>query len=157
MREDVEVVCSKCRTASDVPEEKVPVGRSYFVCPKCEARINIFKGLQEGSLVINLVGVRFFDEGDEFSEVYCEPGEFWTVMKVTQPCPDRGDDKSCELNNKGRCPNQRLLMRLERNKKLYKTCLYRNGRKVFDKTGRSPVGAKPLTDDYDDDRTYRVF
>lgn len=151
----MDLTCSQCGTTTKVPERKIPIGRSYFLCPKCDSRINIFKGLRPGTLVTNLVGVRFFRDGDEFHEEYCEPGELWRVEQVTQPCPDKGDDKACELNNKGRCPNQRLLVRLERNKMIYRTCLYRNGRRIFDKTSRVPVGAIPLQD-ISDDETYRV-
>jgi hypothetical protein len=150
----MKVTCSQCRTVTDLQDGKVPIGRSYFLCPHCHTRINVFKGLQPGSLVVNLVGVRFFREGDDFHEEYCEPGELWRVVKVTQPCPDRGEDKECEAKNKGRCPNQRLILRLDRDRMIYRTCLYRNGRRIFDKTSRVPVGSKPLMED--EDETYRI-
>jgi hypothetical protein len=153
---EMDVTCSNCATVSSIEDRKVPIGKSYFLCPNCDTRINIFKGLQPGALVVNLVGVRFFHEGNEFHEEYCEPGELWRVEKVTQPCPDRGEDRECEINNKGRCPNQRLLLRLERDKKLYKPCLYRNGRRIFDKTSRTPVGSHPLFNYAEDDETYRI-
>jgi hypothetical protein len=117
----------------------------------------VFKGFQEGALVKNLVGVRFFREEEMFHEEYCPPGELWHVVRVTQPCPDRGEDKECEVKNRGRCPNQRLVLRLDRDNVLYKTCLYRNGRKIFDKSDRTMVGAHGLRPDPDDDSTYRLF
>jgi DNA-directed RNA polymerase subunit RPC12/RpoP len=152
----MEVKCTHCGTASTVLDEKVPIGRSYFICPACDHRVNVFKGLKEGSMVKNLVGVRFFREDEGFHEEYCEPGELWHVVKVTQPCPDKGDDRECERNNKGRCPNQRLLMRLDRDNSFYRTCLYRNGRKLFDKTDRTLVGAQGLLSEPDDDATCRI-
>jgi len=151
----MDLTCSKCGTLTQLPDRKIPIGRSYFLCPNCDARINLFIGLRPGTLITNLVGVRFFRETDEFYEEYCEPGELWRVVKVTQPCPDQGEDKACEVNNKGRCPNQRLIVRLERNGQLYRTCLYRNGRRLFDKTGRVPVGVIPAPTPADDE-TYRI-
>jgi hypothetical protein len=141
------VTCSQCKAQSDIPDSKIPIGRSFFLCPHCHARINIFKGLKPGTLVTNLVGVRFLREGEEFHEEHCDPGELWRVVQVTQPCPDRGDDKECETKNRGRCPNQRLILRLDRDKMLYRTCLYRNGRRIFDKTSRVPVGSRPLMEE----------
>ena len=138
-----------------MPDSKIPIGRSYFLCPSCDARVNVFKGLQPGNIVTNLVGVRFFRDGDDFHEEYCEPGELWRVVRVTQPCPDKGEDRECEIKNKGRCPNQRLILRLDRDKMLYRTCLYRNGRRIFDRTSRTPLGAKPLMAE-EDDETYRI-
>ncbi len=154
----MEVKCSHCGTVSTVHDQKVPIGRSYFVCPGCSSRVNVFKGLQEGSVVKNLVGVRFFRDGEGFNEAYAEPGQLWHVVKVTQPCPDKGENRECERKNKGRCPNQRLLMRLDRDNSFYRTCLYRNGRKLFDKTDRTLVGAHGLLSEPDDeDTTYKII
>jgi len=74
------------------------------------------------------------------------------VIRVVEPCPDRGKGRACELENRGRCPNQRLVVRLSHNKTLYKTCLYRRGRKIFDKGWRPAVGSKPTSSgcDYSD-------
>ncbi|MDQ7785839.1 MAG: hypothetical protein RDU20_23360 [Desulfomonilaceae bacterium] len=154
----MDVKCSHCGIVSSVRDDKVPIGRSYFLCPGCNRRVNVFKGLQEGSVVKNLVGFRFFRDGEGFNEAYAEPGELWHVVKVTQPCPDKGDDRACERENKGRCPNQRLLMRLDRDDSFYRTCLYRNGRKLFDRSDRTQVGAQGLLGDPDDDdTTYRIL
>jgi len=60
------------------------------------------------------------------------------VINVLQPCPEKGKGKPCELENMGRCPNQRLIVRLRFEKSLYKTCLYRAGRRIFDKSEDSP-------------------
>jgi hypothetical protein len=80
------------------------------------------------------------------NERLAESGELWRVMDVVEPCPDKGKGRSCEGDNRGRCPNQRLVVRLSRDKKLYKTCLYRGGRRIFDKGyGRMPVGNCTLT------------
>lgn len=153
----MDVTCSTCETVSTISDWEIPVGRSYFICPTCESRINIFKGLRPGALVVNVVGLRFLREGDELNEQYCEPGELWRVVKVTQPCPDKGHSLDCELENRGRCPNQRLLMRLDRDNTLYRTCLYRKGRKIFDKSARIPVGVPlPITPTDEDDSTYRI-
>jgi DNA-directed RNA polymerase subunit RPC12/RpoP len=138
----MELTCSKCRRSARVPDAKVPVGRSYIVCPRCSSRINIFKTPQAGSIITNLTGLRFLGEGDDLTERFCEPGEMWRVVDVVNPCPDKGRGRSCELENKGRCPNQRLVVRLRRDKTLYKTCLYRKGRRIFDKGKRSPVGER---------------
>ncbi len=151
----MKVTCAQCGSISDIPDSKIPIGRSYFLCPSCDARVNVFKGLQPGNIVTNLVGVRFFRDGDDFHEEYCEPGELWRVVRVTQPCPDKGEDRECEIKNKGRCPNQRLILRLERDNLLYRTCLYRGGRRIFDRTSRTPLGAKPLMPE-EDDETYRI-
>ncbi len=78
--------------------------------------------------------------GDAFDDKYCEPGELWRVVEVVEPCPDRGQDKACEIENHGRCPNQRLLLRLSGDRILHKTCLYRKGKKVFELETRMPVG-----------------
>jgi hypothetical protein len=152
----MQVACANCGVKSDVANKKVPLGRSYFLCPSCGSRINIFKGLQPGALVTNLVGIRFLREGEGFHEEYCEPGELWRVVHVTEPCPDRGDDKDCERKNKGRCPNQRLVVLLERDQTLYRTCLYRNGRRIFDKAARHPVGADYSQGTPDEDTTHRI-
>lgn len=153
----MDFTCSTCRGVSSIDDEKIPIGRSYFICPECQSRVNVFKGLQEGSVVKNVVGLRFFRDEGTFHEEYCAPGELWHVVKVTQPCPDKGDDRECELRNNGRCPNQRLIMRLDRDNVLYRTCLYRNGRKVFDRTDRTLVGAQGLISDPDDDITCRIL
>jgi hypothetical protein len=155
----MEITCSKCGTRSNLPDEKIPIGRSYTQCPKCEARINIFKGFPVGALVQNQAGLRFLRGEDELYEEYCEPGELWRVVEVIQPCPDKGTGRACELENKGRCPNQRLILRLTRDKILYKTCLYRKGRRIFDKAGRTPVGKQEPSGMMffeDDDETYRI-
>jgi len=136
----MELTCSNCGKSTRVSESKVPVGRSYIVCPKCSSRINIFKTVQAGAIITNLTGLRFMGEGDGLTERFCEPGELWRVVDVVQPCPDKGSGRSCEEENKGRCPNQRLVVRLRRDKMLYKTCLYRKGRRIFAKGKRSPVG-----------------
>jgi hypothetical protein len=80
------------------------------------------------------------DEGELFDE-YCDPGELWRVIEVSEPCPHKDGQLECETQNRGHCPNQRLVLRLERTGKLYTSCLYRHGRKVFDATSRTPVGA----------------
>lgn len=150
--------CAKCETLCSVPDRKVPVGRSFLICPHCEARINIFKGLPPGSTIVNLVGVRFAKEGDGLDDEYCEPGQEWRVVEIVAPCPDKGRGRACELENKGRCPNQRMLVRRRKDKTMYRSCLYRKGRKVFDKTSRTPVGAIPVSEvvTTDDDKTYRI-
>ncbi len=124
---------------------KVPIGRSYIVCPKCECRINIFKSFKVGSTVKNLTGLRFLGDSDDLSERFCEPGELWRVIDVVEPCPDKGKGRACEQENRGRCPNQRLVLRLSREKTVYKTCLYRKGRRIFDKGGRPPVGDRGVS------------
>lgn len=136
----MDVKCANCSTVSRLPDSKVPVGRSYILCPTCDHRINIFKGVRVGSIVNNLIGLRFLGANDDLNERFCEPGEFWRVVNIVEPCPDKGKGRACERDNHGRCPNQRLVVRLRRDKTLYKTCLYRGGRRIFDKSGRSPVG-----------------
>jgi len=84
-------------------------------------------------------------DGSGLMERYCEPGEQWRVIDVMHPCPERGKHRACELENKGRCPNQRLVLRLRREKVLYKSCLYRKGRKIFEKGGRIPVGVRGVS------------
>lgn len=155
----MEVTCSKCETVSDVPDEKIPIGRSYLLCPECESRINIFKGLPVGATAQNLTGLRFFGDQDDLFERHCEPGELWRVVEVLEPCPDKGKGRVCELENKGRCPDQRLILRLTRDKVLYKSCMYRKGRRIFDKSGRTPVGKQPTSGTVypdDDEKTYRI-
>jgi hypothetical protein len=127
---------------SNVPDDKIPIGKSYLLCPECKSRINIFKGFPIGALVENLTGVRFFAEAEGLSDRHCEPRELWRVVDVIQPCPDMGKGRTCERENRGRCPNQRIILRLhkDRNTSLFKTCLYRKGRRIFDKAGRTPVG-----------------
>jgi hypothetical protein len=126
---------------------KIPMGRSYIICPACSVRINIFKSPQTGSIITNLTGLRFLGEGDGLMERFCEPGELWRVMEVVQPCPDKGRGRDCERENRGRCPNQRLVVRLRRERTLYKTCMYRRGRRIFDKGKRSPIGDRNLFSD----------
>jgi hypothetical protein len=93
----------------------------------------------------NLAGLRFSGSADELMERFCEPGEFWRVVKVLQPCPEKGKGRACELENKGRCPNQRLMVRLRFEKTVYKTCLYRRGRRIFEKGDTAPVGRQALS------------
>ncbi len=78
-------------------------------------------------------------------ERFCERGELWRVINVVQPCPEKGKGKPCEIENKGRCPNQRLIVRLRFEKSLYKTCLYRRGRRIFEKSEDAPVGRVPIS------------
>jgi predicted Zn finger-like uncharacterized protein len=141
----VNVNCTNCGTVSLLVDQKIPVGRSYVVCPSCKVRINIFKGLGIGSVITNLVNLRFLASSGELEERFAEAGETWRVVNVIEPCPDKGKGRACELTNKGRCPNQRLVVRLSRDTTLYKTCLYRGGRRIFDKGGRAPVGSCALT------------
>ena len=136
----MEVKCANCSTVSKLPDGKVPVGRSYVLCPTCNQRINIFKGVRIGSIIKNLIGLRFLGDNDDLNDRFCEPGELWRVVNIVEPCPDKGRNRACERENYGRCPNQRLVVRLRRDKTIYKTCLYRRGRRIFDKGGRSPVG-----------------
>jgi hypothetical protein len=154
----MDVTCSKCGTRSTIPDSEIPVGKSFMVCPICEARINIFKSFPVGAIVQNLAGLRFMRQEGELCEEHCEPGELWRVVDVFSPCPDRGRGRSCELENKGRCPNQRLILRLRRDKVLYKTCLYRKGRRIFDSAQRTAVGqTAPSSEVYPEgDDTYRV-
>ena len=137
---ELEATCVKCGTVCQLPDQRIPLGRSYILCPGCNSRINIFKGVRTGGVLINLTGLRFSGCSDELMERFCEPGELWRVINVLQPCPDKGKGKPCELENMGRCPNQRLVVRLRSEKSLYKTCLYRKGRRIFDKSDDSPVG-----------------
>jgi len=139
----MDVTCHVCGTVSKLPARDVPVGRSYILCPHCEIRITIFKGLKVGATIQNLVGIRFSGGFDELSDRYCEPGELWRVVEIVEPCPDKGKGKSCEADNEGRCPNQRMVLRLRGERTLYRTCLYRKRRKIFDKGGRAPVGDRP--------------
>jgi hypothetical protein len=141
----VEVKCTTCRTSSRLVDARVPVGRSYIICPECAQRINIFKSVSVGAVVTNLLGLRFLGDGDGLLDRFCEPGEMWRVVDVVEPCPDKGKGRSCEMENRGRCPNQRLVVRLRRDRTLYKTCLYRKGRRIFDKGGRSPVGNRGIS------------
>ena len=106
----------------------------------------------------NLTGLRFLKNEGELSEEYCGPGELWRVVEVIQPCPDKGKGRACEVENKGRCPNQRLILRLSRDKTLYKTCMYRKSRRIFDRSGRTPVGKQTTADVFftDDEETYRI-
>ncbi len=136
----MEVKCAKCSNVAVLRDERVPLGKSYILCPRCRSRINIFKGVKAGSVLTNLTGVRFSGSADELMERFCEPGEFWRVVKVLQPCPEKGKGRSCEMENKGRCPNQRLMVRLRFEKTVYKTCLYRKGRRIFGKGDTAPVG-----------------
>ncbi|MFC1836393.1 zinc-ribbon domain-containing protein [Thermodesulfobacteriota bacterium] len=152
----MEVTCHKCKSVSNVTDSKVPVGRSYMLCPTCRTRINMFKGVKPGVMLTNLMGLRFQRYGEDFHEVYCEPGELWKVIEVTEPCPHKDEDEECERRNKGACPNQSLIVRLNRDRQLYSTCLYRLGRRLFDKATRHPVGAVLPFEDYDEDVTYRV-
>ncbi len=154
----MDLTCAKCGAVSTVPDQKIPLGRSYILCPSCEQRINIFKGLAEGATVENTVGLRFLRYDEDFHEEFCGPGEMWRVVQAITPCPDKGLHKSCELDNRGRCPNQRLILRLLRDRSLYKSCLYRKGRRIFAKPARTSVGAESLRDimEIDEDKTYRI-
>ncbi len=143
----MELQCKRCGTCSELTEGRVPIGRSYLICPGCGGRINIFKGPPAGATVQNLVGVRFLSEARNLEDRFCEPGEQWRVVTVVEPCPERGRGKACEIENHGRCPNQRLLVRLPREQTIYRTCLYRKGRKLFDKDYRLPVGHTPMSTD----------
>jgi hypothetical protein len=141
----VKTTCLRCKTVSILPEDKVPIGRSYILCPTCSARINIFKSVRAGTILKNLCGLRFQGPGDELADIYSEPGEQWRVVRVIEPCPDKGRGRACELQNKGRCPNQRLMLRRRKETAVYKTCLYRQGRRLFDKGERAPVGKIDLS------------
>ncbi len=146
----MEVTCTKCGSLSHIPDANVPIGRSYMICPNCRTRINIFKGFSVGATIQNLAGVRFFADENQFHEEYCEAGRMWRVVDVVQPCPDKGRGRACELENRGRCPNQRLILRLSGCRTLFKTCLYRGGRRIFDKLQRSPVGQRRLSSGCDE-------
>jgi hypothetical protein len=144
----VEVTCSKCHILLNLPDEKVPVGRSYVICPKCGSRINIFMSVRPGAVVTNLTGLRFLGDNENLNDRFCDPGELWRVIEVVEPCPDKGKGRACEAENRGRCPNQRLVIRLRGEKIRYKTCLYRQGRRVFDKNRRPPVGNRCVSSGY---------
>lgn len=156
----MDVKCQKCHTIASVPDKEIPIGRSYIVCPKCDARINIFKGFPEGAIIENLTNLRFMSYDSEFEEHFCEPGELWRVIEVITPCPDKGKGKACELENRGRCPNQRLVIKHIKDKAVYKSCLYRKRRRIFDPGElRVPVGRIPDLDalyEEEDDKTYRI-
>ncbi len=141
----MDVTCVNCGTINKVLDARIPVGRSYIVCPYCVSRINIYKGVGAGTIITNLVNLRFLASCGEFEERFAEAGELWRVVNVIDPCPDKCKNRTCETENRGRCPNQRLVVRLSRDTVLYKTCLYRRGRKIFDKGGRVPVGRLALT------------
>ena len=143
----MEVTCSKCHILLNLPDEKVPVGRSYVVCPRCSSRINIFMSVRPGAVVTNLTGLRFLGNNEDLNDRFCDPGELWRVVEVVEPCPDKGKGRACEVENRGRCPNQRLVIRLRGDKTRYKTCLYRQGRRVFDKNRRAPVGNRGVSSD----------
>ncbi len=141
----MKATCIKCEAVCQLRDEKIPLGKSYILCPVCNARINIFKGVRAGSVLMNLTGLRFSGSAEELMERFCERGELWRVINVVQPCPEKGKGKTCELENMGRCPNQRLIVRLRFEKSLYKTCLYRRGRRIFEKSEDAPVGRVPIS------------
>ena len=136
----MEVTCSNCNILLNLPDDRVPIGRSYIVCPKCNSRINIFVSVAPGATLTNLAGLRFLGDNENLNERFCDQGELWRVVEVVEPCPDKGKGRACEAENRGRCPNQRLVIRLRGDKTRYKTCLYRQGRRIFAKNRRSPVG-----------------
>ncbi len=105
----------------------------------------MFKGVAVGSVITNVVNLRFLATSGVLEERFAEAGELWRVVNVIEPCPDKGKGRSCEAENRGRCPNQRLVVRLSRDTTIYKTCMYRRGRKIFDRGGRAPVGSCALT------------
>jgi hypothetical protein len=105
----------------------------------------MFKGVAVGSVITNVVNLRFLASCGVLEERFAEAGELWRVVNVIEPCPDKGKGRSCETENRGRCPNQRLVVRLSRDTTIYKTCMYRRGRKIFDRGGRAPVGSCALT------------
>ncbi len=141
----MEVTCANCDILLNLPDDKVPVGKSYIVCPRCNSRINIFMSVTPGAVVTNLSGLRFLGDNDDLNDRFCDPGELWRVVEVVEPCPDRGKGRACEVENRGRCPNQRLVIRLRGDKTRYKTCLYRQGRRIFDKNRRPPVGNRGVS------------
>jgi hypothetical protein len=104
--------------------------------------LNIFKGFRVGQLIRNLAGIRFLKSECEsgLDEEYCEPGENWRVVSIIEPCPDKGKNRTCELENNGRCPNQRMVVRISGDNRMHKTCLYRRGRRIFAPEDRMPVG-----------------
>ncbi len=134
----VKVTCSKCHILMNLPDENVPIGRSYVICPSCGSRHNVFGSLKPGVAVINLTGLRFLADDENLDDRFCEAGELWRVMEVVEPCPDKGKGRDCEAENRGRCPNQRLVIRPRGEKTRYKTCLYRKGARIFDKSRRYP-------------------
>ena len=136
----MELQCRKCGMLTELTDVRVPIGRSCLFCPSCGARIKIFKGIPAGATVRNLLAVRFIGESGGLHDRFCEPGEQWRVVDVVDPCPDKGQGKACELENLGRCPNQRLYVRLPGESTIYRTCLYRKGRKLFGRDYRLPVG-----------------
>ncbi len=138
----MELTCTQCGTISKIPSSRLPYGRSYTQCPGCGIRLNIFKGFRVGQLIRNLAGIRFLrsDGNIGLDEEYCDPGENWRVEAIVEPCPDKGKARSCEMDNFGRCPNQRMVVRLSGDKRLHKTCMYRGGRKIFAVEDRMPVG-----------------
>ncbi|MDQ7785854.1 MAG: hypothetical protein RDU20_23435 [Desulfomonilaceae bacterium] len=140
----MELRCKTCGTFSELFEGKVPIGRSFLLCPRCGSRVNVFKGAQAGAALLNLVGMRFLGDREHLEDRFCEPGEQWRVVSVAEPCPDRGKGKACEIENEGRCPNQRMYIRLPTEHSIYRTCLYRKGRKLFDKDCRLPGGSGPM-------------
>lgn len=137
----MEVTCRHCGSVLRVPDDRLPVGRSLVQCPKCKRRLRVFVGVPVGAVLTNLTGVRFLAGTSDLMDKFCDPGETWRVVKVVDPCPDKGKGRPCELQNCGRCPNQRLVVRLSRDMSLYKTCLYRRGWRIFDTSSRSPVGS----------------
>lgn len=142
----MELQCQKCGMLTELTDTRVPIGRSYLLCPSCGARVSIFKGVIAGATVQNLLGVRFIDDSQDLHDRFCEPGEQWRVVQVVQPCPEKGKGRPCELENLGRCPNQRLYVRLPRETVIYRTCLYRKGRQIFGRDYRLPVGrSTPVT------------
>jgi hypothetical protein len=141
----VKVTCSKCHLLMNLPDEKVPIGRSYVICPSCGSRINVFRSLRPGAAVINLTGLRFLADDENLNERFCDAGELWRVVEVVEPCPDKGQGRACEAENRGRCPNQRLVIRLRGEKTCYKTCLYREGTRIFDKSRRYPGGKRGVS------------
>lgn len=134
------VRCPKCGAVLQIAD-RVPVGRSFAMCSRCGARVNIFAEPSPGSVMCNLAGVRFIHQTNCLNDVFCEPGELWKVIQVVRPCPDKGKGKACELENRGKCPNQRLLVKpMSLDRTYYRTCLYRKGRKIFEKHVKVPVG-----------------
>ncbi len=143
----MQATCAKCEAVCQLSDDKIPLGKSYILCPSCNSRITIFKGVRAGSVLMNLTGLRFSGSAKELLERFCERGELWRVINVVQPCPEKGKGKPCEIENMGRCPNQRLIVRLRSEKDLYKTCLYRRGRRIFEKSDDAPVGRVPISSD----------
>ncbi len=143
----MKITCTNCGTVFRIAENKIPIGRSYVICLNCESRINIFRSVGVGAVLTNLTNLRFLGNNKDLNERFCEPGALWRVVDVVEPCPDKGKGRYCEVENRGRCPNQRLVLRLSRDVTLYKTCLYRGGRRIFDKSSRTPVGNYVVTSD----------